>query len=509
MVIAQLAQGGLGLSNRDYYTESDARSIELRQKYVEHVSTMYNLMSGSDGAKFSKEIMDLETKLAQTSLTLLEQRDPQRMYNKMSITELQKLCPSFNWKKYFTLIGLKNPGDINVSSVKFFTGLNSIFKETSVEIWKEYLRWHLLHEASAYLSSKFVDENFNFYGKTLSGSKKLQPRWKRAVNATNGALGEAVGKIYTEKYFPAEAKTRMVKLVENLRAALKERIYNLTWMSAPTKAKAEEKLKAMKVKIGYPDKWRSYSALNVSRDKSYFENMVEANKFEFKFQISKVGKKVDRSEWGMTPQTVNAYYSPNMNEIVFPAAILQPPFFFLKGDDAINYGAIGGVIGHEMTHGFDDQGKQYDKDGNLNDWWTPEDAKQFEAKTKVLVDQFNKFEIGGDKVNGELTLGENIADLGGITVAYTALQKALKESKKTDKIDGFTTDQRFLLSWSQVWRTNVRPEETKRRLKEDVHSPAEARVNGLMPNVPLFFKAFDVKPGDILYRPENERAIIW
>lgn len=353
-----------------------------------------------------------------------------------------------------------------------------------------------------------MNENFNFFGKVLSGSKTIQPRWKRALSTTNGALGEAVGKVYCEKYFPAEAKTRMLKLVANLRAAFDEHIQKLTWMTDGTKVKAREKLAAMNVKIGYPDKWKDYSKLTISKDKSYFENAMAANKFDFADMVSKVDKPTDPKEWHMTPQTVNAYYSPNSNEIVFPAAILQPPFFFLNGDDAINYGGIGGVIGHEMTHGFDDQGKQYDKEGNLNNWWTDEDTKRFEAKAQVLIDQFNKFEINGDKVNGELTIGENIADLGGITLAHTALLKALAD-QKVEKIDGFTPEQRLLLSWSQVWRSNIREAEQKRRLKDDVHSPAEARVNGLMPNLPFFQSAFDIKPGEPLYRPEAERAVIW
>jgi putative endopeptidase len=507
MVIAQLAQAGIGMGNRDYYTDETPRAKELRQKYVEHLSNMFNLINVDK--KASNEVMDLETKLAQTSMTLVEQRDPLVTYNAVNVKELQEMCPAVDWKAYFKALGLKkDPSKINVTSVKFFKGISSIIENTSIDTWKEYLKWNIAHVAASYLSSSFVNESFNFYGKALSGSKELQPRWKRALNATNEALGEAVGKIYCKQFFPPEAKTRMVKLVENLRGALDERISKLTWMSAPTKAKAREKLKAMNVKIGYPDAWRSYAKLNISRDKSYFENAMDASKFDFDFMIAKIDKKHDKKEWGMTPQTVNAYYSPNSNEIVFPAAILQPPFFFLHGDDAINYGGIGGVIGHEMTHGFDDQGRQYDKEGNLNDWWTADDAKNFENQTKVLVNQFNNFELLGEKVNGELTLGENIADLGGITVAYTALQKALK-GQNVDKIDGFTPLQRLMLSWSQVWRTNVRDEETKRRLKEDVHSPAEARVNGLMPNLPFFYEAFDIKPGDKLYRAPADRAVIW
>ena len=509
MIISCLAQAGLGMGNRDYYTEEDDRSKELRMRYVEHLGNMFNLLDKtSKSQEIAKSVFQLESKLAKTSMTLLEQRDPQATYNALDIKKLQELCPAINWATYFKSLGINKTSKINVTSTKFFTGISEIIKNTPIDVWKDYLRWNLMTNAADYLSANFVNENFNFFGKVLSGSKTIQPRWKRALSSTNGALGEAVGKVYCEKYFPAEAKTRMLKLVANLRAAFDEHIQKLTWMTDGTKVKAREKLAAMNVKIGYPDKWKDYSKLTISKDKSYFENAMAANKFDFADMVSKVDKPTDPKEWHMTPQTVNAYYSPNSNEIVFPAAILQPPFFFLNGDDAINYGGIGGVIGHEMTHGFDDQGKQYDKEGNLNNWWTDEDTKRFEAKAQVLIDQFNKFEINGDKVNGELTIGENIADLGGITLAHTALLKALA-GQKVEKIDGFTPEQRLLLSWSQVWRSNIREAEQKRRLKDDVHSPAEARVNGLMPNLPFFQSAFDIKPGEALYRPEAERAVIW
>lgn len=512
MVIFQLAQGGLGMGNRDYYTEQDARSKELRLKYVEFIGKLFELAdkNPTTAKSNSEAIMALETKLANTSMTMLEQRDPQKTYNKVDIAKLQKMCPAFNWNAYFNGIGLANPGDINVTSVKFFSGISKIIKETPIEVWKEYLKFNVLNVMADYLPNDYVNLNFDFYGKTFSGSKKIKDRWKRVLETTNSALGEAVGQVYVEKFFPAEAKKKMLVLVENLRKALDERIQNLAWMSAETKVKAKEKLAKMKVKIGYPDKWRDYSGLDVDKSKGFAALVMASNEFEFKYMMSKVGKPVDRGEWHMTPQTVNAYYSPNMNEIVFPAAILQPPFFFKDGDDAVNYGGIGAVIGHEMTHGFDDQGRQYDANGNLNDWWTKEDAENFKKQTQPLVDQFNKFvELDSLYVNGELTLGENIADIGGITVAHVALQKALKESKFNEKIDGFTQDQRFLLSWAQVWRSNIRPEELKRRLKDDVHSPADARVNGVMPNFTPFYQAFDVKPNNKLFRPEAERVVIW
>lgn len=511
MVIAQLWQGGLGLGERDYYVLNDARSKELRDKYIVHVAKMFELLDKNPQAagENAKKIMAIETKLANASMTLLEMRDPNKIYNKMNLEQLQKMSPKFNWAAYFKNIGLENPGDINVGQVGFFSGLSKIMSEVSVDDWKVYLKWNLMNTFADYLSADFVNQNFDFYGKTFSGKQQNLPRWKRILEVTNGALGEEVGKLYVKKFFPAESKEKMVTLVENLRLALAERIDGLTWMSAETKAKAQEKLATMKVKIGYPDKWRDYSSLEISRD-NFVQNIINSNKFEFAYTLSKVGKPVDKGEWHMTPQTVNAYYSPNMNEIVFPAAILQPPFFNKDADDAVNYGGIGAVIGHEMTHGFDDQGRQYDKNGNLNDWWTAEDAENFKKQTQPLVDQYNKFVVLDDlTVNGELTLGENIADLGGITVAYVALQKANKKNPPAEKIDGFTSTQRFLLSWAQVWRMNIRPEELKRRLREDVHSPAEARVNAIMANVPMFYEAFAIKESDKLYRKPEERIKIW
>lgn len=509
MIIMSVYQGGLGMGNRDYYTEEDAHSKELRVKYVEYIANMFELLGESkdNAKKYADNVMALETKLAVTSLTRVEQRDPIKNYNKMSFAEFKKLVPEFDFTDYFKALGKSNPGDINVTSMKFFQGINDIIKNTPMDDWKLYMKWQTLNDNASFLSSKFVDANFDFFGTVFSGKKKNLPRWKRVLNIASGSLGEAIGQIYVKKYFPPEAKSRMLELVGNLRRALDLRISNLTWMSDVTKAKAKEKLAAINVKIGYPDKWKSYKGLDITRE-NYFQNLVNASAFEVKYQLSKIGKPVDRTEWDMTPQTVNAYYSPNMNEIVFPAAILQPPFFSVDADDAVNYGGIGGVIGHEMTHGFDDQGRQYDKFGNLNDWWTADDAKNFEAHTKVIVDQYNNYKILDSHVNGELTLGENIADLGGITVAWEAYKMAQK-GKNVGKIDGFTPEQRFLLSWAQVWRTNVRDEEALKRLRDDVHSPAETRVNAIMPNFPLFYEAFGVKPGEKLYRAPEARAVIW
>lgn len=511
MVIAQLWQGGLGMGERDYYVLDDPRSKELREKYIIHVGKMFELAKTDKAlaATYANKIMTIETKLAKASMTLLEMRDPNKIYNKMNIESLSKLSPKFDWKAYFKNIGLENPGDFNVGQVGFFKQLSTIMNEISVEDWKIYLKWNVLNAMADYLSQDFVNQNFDFFGKTFSGSEKLLPRWKRVLGVTNSALGEEVGKLYVKQFFPPEAKQKMLSLVENLRKALSERIDGLTWMTAPTKAKAQEKLATMKVKIGYPDKWRDYSKLEISRD-NYIKNIWNSNKFDFLHTLSKINKPVDRAEWHMTPQTVNAYYSPNMNEIVFPAAILQAPFFDKDADDAVNYGGIGAVIGHEMTHGFDDQGRQYDKNGNLNDWWTKEDADNFAKQTQPLVEQYNKYVVIDDlTVNGALTLGENIADVGGITVAYVALQKTLNDQKAKETIDGFNPQQRFLLSWAQVWRSNIRPEEQKRRLREDVHSPAEARVNQVMSNIPMFYEAFGIKETDKLYLKPELRAKIW
>ena len=384
-----------------------------------------------------------------------------------------------------------------------------LLNSTPVDQWKTYLRWNIVNEAAPFLSADFEKQNFAFYGTVLSGKTQQRPRWKRVLSETSRSLGEAVGQLYVEKYFPPKAKERMVILVDNLKAALKERITGLTWMSDVTKKEAIAKLEKINVKVGYPDKWIDYSSMQVGTN-SYYENMMNASRFSVKRDMDKIGKPVDRKEWGMTPQTVNAYYSPNMNEIVFPAAILQPPFFFLDGDDAVNYGAIGVVIGHEMSHGFDDQGRQYDKEGNLRDWWTAEDATKFGTQTKALVTHFDNFKLLDSlNVNGSLTLGENIADLGGVNIAYTALLKAMEGKDMNAKIDGFTSPQRFFLAYAQVWRNNIRDKELMRRLKEDVHSPGEARINGIVYEIPMFYKAFNIKPADKMFISDDKVIKIW
>lgn len=511
MVIAQLYQGGLGLPDRDYYLGDDARSTEIRAEYLKHVAKMFELIgeSATQAGESAAIVMQIETGLAKVSSTRLELRDPVSNYNKTNLEGIQKMAPKFNWASYFKGIGLAKTDEINVGQPKFFAGMADLLNTIPADQWKTYLRWNVVNEAASYLSSDFEKQNFAFFGTVLSGKTEQKPRWKRVLSETSNSLGEAVGQLYVEKYFPPQAKERMISLVNNLKAALKERINGLTWMSDVTKKEAVAKLEKINVKVGYPDKWIDYSSMQVGTN-SYYENMINATHFSVKREMSKIGKPVDRTEWGMTPQTVNAYYNPNMNEIVFPAGILQPPFFFLDGDDAVNFGAIGVVIGHEMSHGFDDQGRQYDKEGNLRDWWTAEDATNFGTQTKALVDHYDNFKVLNTlHVNGSLTLGENIADLGGVNIAYSALLKAMEGKDMNAKIDGYTSPQRFFLSYAQVWRNNIRDKELMRRLKEDVHSPGEARVNGIVYNIPAFYKAFAIKADDKMYIPDENVIKIW
>ncbi len=509
MVVAYLFQGGLGMPDRDYYTKDDDRSKEIQAAYLVHLQKMF-VLTGTDepDAKANASLIyKIEKRLASASMTKLEQRDPHKIYNKMNVDGLQEIAPEIDWSAHFQRIGLQNPGDLIVGQPAFFTELGKMLDEVLIEEWKIYLKWEVVNSFASYLPTAFVNQNFDFYGNTLSGQMAQRPRWKRVQGATNSALSEAIGQMYVEKYFPAEAKRRMLELVGNLKVSLGERINQLVWMSDETKAKALEKLDAISVKIGYPDKWRDYSALEVSTD-SYVRNVLNAHNFEFKYMIGKVNKPVDRAEWHMPPQQVNAYYNPSMNEIVFPAAILQPPFFFIDGDDAVNYGAIGVVIGHEMTHGFDDQGCQYDKVGNLSNWWTTDDSKLFKERTTVLVNQFNNYTVLDTlKANGELSLGENIADLGGLNVAFDALQHVLTGNEKP--IDGFTPEQRFFLAYGHLWAQNIRDKEIVRRTKEDVHSLGRFRVLGPLRNMPEFYKAFNVKEGDYMYLNVSDRAVIW
>ncbi|MBA3883216.1 MAG: M13 family metallopeptidase [Chthoniobacterales bacterium] len=510
MVIAQAYQGGLGLPDRDYYTKEDDESKKLRDDYVAHVTKMLILVGepqkkAADGAQ---KVLALETSLARPARTRVELRDPQKNYNKMSGSELQALMPDFKWSDYFKAIDVAEPGDVNVGQPDFFKAANDVFKTASLDDWKTYLRWQLIRGTAAELSTDFVNENFAFFGTRLTGAKQLKPRWKRVVTSTDGALGEALGKLYVADNFPPESKARMTELVKNIQEAMSDSIKSRDWMDDQTKQEALKKLASFTVKIGYPDKWRDYSTLKIDRG-PFVLNAARAAMFETDRQLEKIGEPVDRSEWGMTPPTVNAYYNPNLNEIVFPAGILQPPFFNANADDAINYGGIGAVIAHEISHGFDDQGRQYDAVGNLRDWWTPESAAKYKERADRIVKQYSEYEpLPGMHINGELTQGENIADDGGVKLAFAALKKA-QAGKPQEKIDGFTPEQRFFLGWAQVWRANMRDEAMKLRLVTDPHSPGKYRCNGPLSNTPEFKQAFNLPDDSPMVRPADQIVSIW
>src|SRR5437660_1048440 len=511
--IAQAVQGGLGMPDRDYYTKQDADMKQKREKYVAHVTKMLTLLGdpADKAAEDAKKILALETKLAEASRTRVQLRDPIKNYNKMGVRQLQELTPDWNWSDYFKTIELVEPGDINVHQPEFFKAANDLFKLTSMEDWKAYLRWHLINATAPHLSKDFVDEDFNFKERVLRGTQEIKPRWKRVVLSEDDEVGEALGKLYVGFYFPPEAKARALELVNNLKEALADRIKTLEWMDEATKQEALKKLAAFTVKIGYPDKWLDYSLLQIDRG-PFVLNTLRAEKFEADRDVNKIGKPVDRTDWGMTPPTVNAYYNSNMNEIVFPAGILQPPFFYPDADDAVNYGAIGAVIGHEMTHGFDDQGRQFDARGNLRDWWTPKSAEEFKKRSGAIVQQYNEYEpLPGMHVNGELTQGENIADIGGVKLAYAALQKALDKhpEERNKKIDGFTPEQRFFLSFAAIWRSKIRDEDQKLRIKTDPHSPAQYRVNGPLSDSPEFQNAFSIPDRSPMVRRADKRVSIW
>lgn len=510
MMIAGSGQGGLGLPDRGYYTRTDAKSQKLRTEYVAHVTKMLEL-SGEQPEQATADaaaVMSLETTLAKGSKTPVALRDPVANYHKMPIAEAQKLTPHWQWNEYFRDIGLANPGVVDIGQPEFFKVFDAQLAAAPIATWRAYLRWHLIHATAPYLSTPFVNASFAFYGTTLTGTPKLMERWKRVLGTIDGGIGEALGQLYVKKYFPPESKVRMLALVNNLRAALRARLEAVTWMDAPTRKAALAKLDAFGVKIGYPDKWIDYSKLTINRG-SYLMNVLRANTFNFNRDLAKIGKPVDRTEWDMTPPTVNAYYNPSMNEIVFPAGILQPPFFDAKADDPVNYGGIGAVIGHEMTHGFDDEGRQFDAHGNLTDWWTPQSAARFKARAAEIIKQFDGYvPIDHMHINGELTQGENIADLGGVKLAYAAMEKAIAGQPRT-KVDGFTPEQRFFLSWANVWRENIRPQALRVQLNTDPHSPPRFRVDGPLSNLPQFAKAFDVPKGAPMRRPANERVVIW
>lgn len=509
-MIASIGQGGLGMSDRDYYLKNDARSTEIRQSYMVLIEKLFSLSgSSSDEAVKAREtVMEIETILAEASMDRLTLRDPYATYNKMAVADFIESSSGFHWNSYLTARNV-SVDELNVSQPLFFDKVAQMTVQISLNNWKTYLKWNVLNSTASYLSKDFEYARFAFYGVAMTGSEKQRERWKLALGALNAAMGEAVGQEYVAVYFPPQSKERMIDLVEHLRKGFAHRIKMLDWMSPETKKQALEKLEAINVKIGYPDKWIDYSPLEIN-DQPYVLNVLAARKFNINRTLSEIGKPVDRAKWFMTPQTVNAYYSATMNEIVFPAAILQPPFFYANGDDAMNFGAIGMVIGHEMTHGFDDKGRQYAKDGNLRDWWTAEDNELFTKRSQVLIDQYNNYVmLDSLTINGKLSLGENIADLGGLNIAYQALQNKLAKDGRPGKIDGFTPEQRFFISYAQIWRNHMREQRLRQQLNEGPHSPGEARVNGIVYNMEEFYKAFKGSNKGKRYINPEERAKIW
>ncbi len=506
-MIAEVDQGGLGLPDRDYYLREDDKSRELREKYVEHMKRMFVLAGTGEtqAAAHAATVLEIETALAKVSLDRVSRRDPDKIYHKQRKGALVESMPAFDWPRYFDLTGVPSFSDLNVAVPEFFERLGKIIDATSLDDWKTYFTWHALHASASMLPKAFVDEDFAFYGKTLRGAQEIRPRWKRCVSYTDGDLGEALGQSYVEKYFPPESKKRMLELVHALEQALRADIHSLPWMTEATKKQALHKLESISNKIGYPDKWRDYSSLEIMRGDA-LGNSQRANRFQFQRDITKVGQPADRSEWVMSPPTVNAYYHPLHNNINFPAGILQPPFFDAEADDALNFGAIGAVIGHELTHGFDDQGRKFAADGNLNDWWTGQDAAEFEKRASCFEKQYAGYTAVDDiKLNGKLTLGENTADNGGLRIAYMALLDTLKETS-AGKIDGFTPQQRFFLGWAQVWCQNSTPESARMLAQVDTHSPGEYRTNGTVSNMPEFAEAFGCKPPQPMVKPDACRV---
>ena len=510
-----LGTGRLGLPDKDYYVSDDKDSKEKREKYLVHVAKMLAFIgikpeqAKNDAAK----ILALEIAMSQPRLDRVERRDSRLQYNPMTIAAVQKMTPAINWKNYLSGIGFSKLDTIIVTQPRYMIALQTILAKNKVEDWKAYMRWTLLNRASGQLSMDIGAANFDFYGKTLTGAIKQRPLEERALQIINGTVGEALGKLYVEKMFPAEAKTKAEKMIKNVVAAYQNRIDNLTWMSPETKVKAVEKLNKITVKIGYPDKWKNYSALTItspSEGGSYFNNLMNVSRWGFKEDLDKLNKPVDKTEWGMSPQTVNAYYNPSYNEIVFPAAILQPPFYNYQADEAVNYGGIGAVIGHEISHGFDDSGARYNADGNLVDWWTAEDLKQFTALGTALADQYSALEpLPGIHVDGKFTLGENIGDLGGINAAYDGLQLYLKQNGNPGLIDGYTPEQRLFISWATIWRSKMRDEALKNQVKTDPHSPGMYRAYVPIQNLETFYQAFDIKDGDGMYIAPDKRVKIW
>jgi putative endopeptidase len=506
---AHFDQTGLGLPDKDYYTDTATAKVKIRAAYVKYIAKLFSLV-GVDTAAAGKKaagVMKLETEIAGYNLAPVELRDPVKNYNKFAVADFQKQIPDIDLRDAFNRMGL-HTDTILVGQPKYYQGLDVLLKSTPIDVWKDKATFDEINGSASLLSKKFRDASFDFFDKTIYGEKKQKDRWKIMVEAVDGGLGELLGQVYVQKYFTPDAKQRMLDLVNNLQSVYRQRIQNLDWMSDSTKKKAVAKLDAFTKKIGYPDKWKTYGDVTID-PAAYYANEVSINKHNYVFMMNKVGKPVDRTEWGMTPPTVNAYYNATFNEIVFPAGILQFPFFDKNADDAINYGGIGMVIGHEMTHGFDDQGSQYDKDGNLKNWWTAEDRAKFKKKVQVMINQYNKYTIlNGLHVNGELTQGENLADIGGLTIAYQAF-KNTPEGKSNTKIDGFTPDQRFFLAFAQIWRLKDRDETMRARIATDPHSPEIYRVNGPAFNNDAFYKAFNIQPGDKLYRPDSTRVKVW
>ncbi len=510
-----LGPGTLGLSDKDYYNADDKDSKEKREKYEVHVARMMQYIgeSPAKAKESAKQILALETEMSAPRLDRVERRDRRKQYNPTAVSDLKKNTPSIQWEKYFTSIGMTKLDSVNVSQPRYMIALEKTFTEKKVDVWKEYLKWCVLNRAASTLTTDIENANFDFYGKTLTGALKQRPREEVALQVINGATGEALGKLYVEKLFPVEAKEKAKKMIANVMQAYRNRINALPWMSDATKAKAIEKLNKLTIKIGYPDKWKDYSALVLSDVKeggTYFDNMKNLAKWNYQDNLSKLGKPVDKTEWGMSPQTVNAYFNPSYNEIVFPAAILQPPFYNYQADEAVNYGGIGAVIGHEISHGFDDSGARYNAEGNLVDWWTADDLKQFTSLGDQLAAQYSALEpLPGIHVDGKFTLGENIGDLGGINAAYDGLQLYLKENGNPGLIDGFTPEQRFFISWATVWRTKSRDEALKSQVKTDPHSPGMYRAVVPIQNVDAFYQAFGIKKGDAMYIEPDKRVKIW
>ncbi|MCU1317569.1 MAG: peptidase [Candidatus Acidoferrum typicum] len=508
-VIGGAVQGGLGLPEREYYLKEDDKSKQLREAYTKHVAKMFELL-GDPAEKSAAEaatILKVETALATASMKNTDLRDPDKTYHKTMLADLKTLTPNFSWETYFKAAGHPELKEINIGQPDFFRALDAQLTATPIDDWKTYLRWHLVNTAAPGLSEKFVAEDFDFHGKTLTGAKEIQPRWKRCVQATDRVLGEALGQVYVQKYFPPQAKARALEMVDNLIAALRDDLHTLPWMGPDTRTQATAKLEAFAVKIGYTDNWRDYSALNIDR-RSYAENQVRGAQFDFARRLNKIGKPVDRTEWGMTPPTVNAYNNSSMNEIVFPAGILQPPFYDPQADDAVNYGGMGAVIGHEITHGFDDHGSKFDAQGNLKDWWSPEDLKNFKARAACVSGQFDAYVVDGDlHENGKLVLGESIADLGGLTISYAAYEKSLAGKPRPPDRDGFTPEQRFFLGWTQVWGANERMEYARLMANTNPHPLPRFRGNGPLSNMAEFAKAFGCKKGEAMVR--EQACKIW